>query len=205
MGSPEPRTVVTLARRRVVEQEIKRSRFIAVALRADDAQAALDGLAEVRDPSATHNCWAYRVGDAYRFSDDGEPAGTAGRPILSAIEGQGVDRVMVVVARHFGGVKLGAGGLVRAYGGTAAECLRTAKRVELRPRARLRVAIDFGDVGALYPLAERAGAVKLAERYDENGVIVELELDAAAADALESGLRNATRGNARIERSEEAP
>ena len=77
-----------------------------------------------RYPDATHHCWAYRIGPAYRFGDDGEPGGTAGAPILRAIEGQGVDRVMVVVVRFYGGVKLGTGGLARAYGGTAAECLR---------------------------------------------------------------------------------
>src|SRR3546814_18000784 len=77
-------------------------------------------------PDATHNCWAWRIGDDYRSNDDGEPAGTAGRPILAAIDGQGMDRVVVVVTRWFGGIKLGAGGLVRAYGGTAAECLRRA-------------------------------------------------------------------------------
>ena len=66
------------------------------------------------DPEATHNCWAYKIGQEYRFNDDGEPGGTAGRPILQAIEGQGMDRVAVLVVRWFGGVKLGAGGLVRA-------------------------------------------------------------------------------------------
>lgn len=74
-------------------------------------------LQAVQDLQATHNCWAYKVGAQYRFSDDGEPAGTAGRPILSAIEAQHLDRVMVVVTRYFGGIKLGVGGLVRAYGG----------------------------------------------------------------------------------------
>ncbi|MCU0692466.1 MAG: YigZ family protein, partial [Polyangiaceae bacterium] len=99
---------------------IKKSRFLARAARADTADEAMAFLQRVRDDTASHNCWAYRIGELYRFSDDGEPGGTAGRPILSAIEGQRVDHVMVVVARHFGGIKLGAGGLVRAYGGTAA-------------------------------------------------------------------------------------
>ncbi|MFC6616804.1 IMPACT family protein [Deinococcus radiophilus] len=85
-------------------------------------------LAELRAkyPDATHHCWAYRIGELYRFNDDGEPGGTAGAPILRAIEGQGVQHVMVIVVRYYGGVKLGTGGLVRAYGGAAAECLRTA-------------------------------------------------------------------------------
>src|SRR3546814_3379804 len=75
----------------------------------EDADAALQALAEVSVPDATHNCWAWRIGDDYRSNDDGEPAGTAGRPILAAIDGQGMDRVVVVVTRWFGGLKLGAG------------------------------------------------------------------------------------------------
>ena len=87
----------TLAARCVHAVEIKHSRFIAHAAPVASPQAALDFVAAVSDPAATHNCWAYRVGAQYRFSDDGEPAGTAGRPILAAIDGQGYDRVAVVV------------------------------------------------------------------------------------------------------------
>ena len=94
--------------------EVKHSRFLAQAGPVDSAEAAHAFMATVADPTATHNCWAWRVGDQYRSSDDGEPAGTAGRPILAAIDGQGYDRVAVVVTRWFGGIKLGAGGLVRA-------------------------------------------------------------------------------------------
>ena len=103
--------------------EVKHSRFLARAAPADSTHAAQAFVGSVSDPDATHNCWAWRIGGDYRSSDDGEPAGTAGRPILAAIDGQGFDRVVVVVTRWFGGIKLGAGGLVRAYGGSAAECL----------------------------------------------------------------------------------
>ena len=108
------------------EQEIKGSRFLALAARARDPDEAMDWLASVFVADATHNCWAYRIGGLYRFNDDGEPGGSAGRPILSAIDGQAMDQVVCVVVRWYGGTKLGVGGLVRAYGGTAAECLRTA-------------------------------------------------------------------------------
>lgn len=87
--------------------EIRKSRFLAQAASVDDAAQALAFLRDVGDPAATHNCWAYRIGQDYRFNDDGEPGGTAGRPILQAIEGQGFDRVMVVVTRWFGGTKIG--------------------------------------------------------------------------------------------------
>ena len=102
------------------------SDFLAHAERADAPEAALALLAGVRAqyPDATHHAWAYRIGALYRFSDDGEPGGSAGAPILRALEGQGLDHVMVTVTRYYGGSKLGVGGLMRAYGGAAAECLR---------------------------------------------------------------------------------
>ena len=118
-------------------EEIKKSRFLAIAGPVASSEQALAFLGDVADPDATHNCWAFRIGQDYRFNDDGEPGGTAGRPILQAIEGQGVDAVMVVVTRWYGGIKPGAGGLVRAYGGTAPECLRRAARVPIAPLARL--------------------------------------------------------------------
>ena len=131
------------------EQEIKKSRFLAQAAPVDAPEAALAFVQDVADPAATHNCWAYRIGQAYRFNDDGEPGGTAGRPILQAIEGQGIDRAVVVVTRWYGGIKLGAGGLARAYGGTAAECLRLAERVPIVPMA------EFCPVGGRCRIAWR--------------------------------------------------
>ena len=111
--------------------EVRRSRFQARATPIESESDVARFLREVHDASASHHCWAWRLGQAYRSSDDGEPGGSAGRPILAAIDAQGFDRVMVVVLRWFGGTKLGTGGLVRAYGGCAAECLRTAPRLAL--------------------------------------------------------------------------
>src|SRR5665213_413537 len=97
-----------------LQQHIRKSRFLAHAIAVEDVDAALAFFARVRARDATHNCWAYRIGAHYRFNDDGEPGGSAGLPILLAIESQGLDRVAVVVTRWFGGIKLGVGGLVRA-------------------------------------------------------------------------------------------
>ncbi|KVI08665.1 Impact family, partial [Cynara cardunculus var. scolymus] len=116
----------TIAERVSLERDIKKSKFIAIAGHIPDERSAQSFLSEVQDARATHNCWAYKVGNQYRSNDDGEPSGTAGKPIYSAIENSGLDRVMVVVIRHFGGIKLGTGGLVRAYGGVAVECLKNA-------------------------------------------------------------------------------
>jgi uncharacterized YigZ family protein len=179
--------------------EIKHSRFIAHAAPIDDAAAALAFLQQVAVPDATHNCWAYRHGGDYRSSDDGEPAGTAGRPILAAIDGQGFDRVMVVVIRWYGGIKLGAGGLVRAYGGTAAECLRTAPRQPLITLAALRIHAGFDDLGALHAALAGHGAEKLAETFTPSGVELQVRLPADQADPLKIRLRDATRDRIRIE------
>src|SRR5690606_15854481 len=109
-------------------QEIKKSRFLALAAPIVDENEARGFLAQHSDPGANHNCWAWRLGQNYRFNDDGEPSGTAGKPILQAIDGQALDNVVVLVIRWFGGVLLGSGGLIRAYGGTAAACLREADK-----------------------------------------------------------------------------
>lgn len=128
------------------EQEIRKSRFLAIACPVENEAEARARLAEVSDLSANHNCWAWRIGQAYRFSDDGEPSGTAGKPILQAIDGQTLDRTLVVVTRWFGGILLGSGGLMRAYGGTAALCLRAAAKTEYVERAALSVSLGFSDL-----------------------------------------------------------
>src|SRR5687768_11212929 len=160
----------TLADRATHLLEVKHSRFLAHAAPADSAGAALAFLAGISDRDATHNCWAWRIGHDYRSSDDGEPAGTAGRPILAAIDGQGFDRVVVVVTRWYGGIKLGAGGLVRAYGGAAVECLRTAQRVALVATRDLELQAAFGDLGAVHAALAAHDAERLDERFDADGV-----------------------------------
>lgn len=178
--------------------EIKHSRFVAHAAPIGSAEDALAFLQQVAVPDATHNCWAYRHGNEYRSSDDGEPAGTAGRPILAAIDGQGFDRVMVVVIRWYGGIKLGAGGLVRAYGGTAAECLRTAPRLPLVALTELSVQAAFEDLGALHAALAAHLAEKLDETFTASGVELHVRLPADQADPLKTRLRDATRDRIRV-------
>lgn len=192
----------TLARPATHLLEVKHSRFIAQAASAVSPQAALAFLAQVADPDATHNCWAYRIGTEYRSSDDGEPAGTAGRPILAAIEGQGCDQVMVVVTRWYGGIKLGAGGLVRAYGGAAAECLRTAERRLLVEMRELRFGCAFDDLGSVHAALPSYGAEKLDEDFDETGAVLRISLPADRVDALKTHLRDATRNRVRFAESD---
>jgi uncharacterized YigZ family protein len=184
----------TAAAQHSSELEVKKSRFLTTVVPTGSPEEALVLLARIRDDDATHNCWAYKVGAAYRFSDDGEPGGTAGRPILAAIEAQGFDRVLVVVTRHFGGIKLGAGGLARAYGGAAAECLRGVPAQEIRSRSAVEVTVPFDAIGAVYPLIERFCATKLGEEYGESGVVVAIEIDEAAVAEFAQALADATRG-----------
>jgi uncharacterized YigZ family protein len=191
-------TLDTLAAAATHSLEVKHSRFLAQAAPVTTTDAALAFLAQVADPDATHNCWAYRIGADYRSSDDGEPAGTAGRPILAAIDGQGFDQVMVVVTRWYGGIKLGAGGLVRAYGGAAAECLRTAPRQPLIAMAALELLAGFDDIGAVHAALALHGAEKLAETFLADGVRLQLSLPAVRLDALKARLRDATRDRVRI-------
>ncbi len=191
----------TLAGEARLAQEVRKSRFVANAAPADDVAVALAFVARVGVREATHNCWAYRIGPAYRFSDDGEPGGTAGKPILQAIEGQALDRVVVVVTRWFGGVKLGAGGLVRAYGGCAAECLRLAGKRPLIERTRVRVRCDFPAAAALHAHFDAFGAGKCGESFGESGAVLELELPKERVDALAAYVRDLTRGRGHVEPS----
>lgn len=178
--------------------EVKHSRFLAQAVPTTSAEEAQSALAALGDPTATHNCWAWRVGAQYRSSDDGEPAGTAGRPILAAIDGQGCDQVLVVVTRWYGGIKLGAGGLVRAYGGAAAECLRRAGRRPLIALSEMDITCPFADLGAVHAALNATAAAKLDERFDAEGAVLRVRLPAEHADALALRLRDATRDRARL-------
>ncbi len=189
----------TLAGPAQLALEVKKSRFVAIAEPVEAPEQALAFVARAGDPAATHNCWAYRIGAQYRFNDDGEPGGTAGRPILAAIDGQGLDGVAVLVVRWYGGIKLGAGGLVRAYGGAAAECLRTAARREVVPRREAWLRCGFAHAGSVHALIAQHGAHKLEEAFDADGLRLHLRLPLDAVGALADALRDATRGQARLD------
>lgn len=175
-------------------QEVRKSRFLARAHPIDDVDAALAFVAGMGERDASHHCWAYRIGPLYRFNDDGEPAGTAGKPILQAIDGQNVDRAVVVVTRWFGGIKLGAGGLARAYGGCAAECLRLATKRPLVALVLVSVRCDFAAAAALHGWLRDHAAVKREERFREGGVELDLELPEIEMPALIDRVRDLTRG-----------
>lgn len=189
----------TLAHAVSHRQEIRHSRFVAQAAPIAQAAEALAFIAQVSVADATHNCWAYRHGSDYRSSDDGEPAGTAGRPILAAIDGQGMDRVVVVVTRWYGGIKLGAGGLARAYGGTAAECLRLAPRLPITAMTTAWLHCGFEDLGAVHNALPAHQASKELEDFDAAGALLRLCLPAEQLDSLKTHLRDATRNRVHLQ------
>lgn len=185
-------------------EDIKKSRFDVVAGPVDSAEAALDFIAAHAVPTATHNCWAYRIGQSYRFNDDGEPGGTAGRPILQAIEGQDCDRVVVLVVRWFGGIKLGPGGLMRAYGGTAAQCLRLADKQVLVPRVSLACHCGFSDMALVQSRLAGFQAEVVAEQFDAQGVTWRLALPIEQVPIFQQAFIDLTRGQGRLLTDEEA-
>jgi uncharacterized YigZ family protein len=178
-------------------QEIKKSRFLAVARPVPNEAAAKAFIAANSDQTANHNCWAWRIGQTYRFSDDGEPGGTAGKPILQAIDGQSLDRTAVVVTRWFGGVLLGSGGLIRAYSGTAAMCLREAERVPVVDTVAATVTCAFGDFALLQARLEALpGANVSVQSFTDTGAELAVSVPKDDADDMARMVADLTSGRA---------
>ena len=136
------------------EKVIERSRFIANCAHAESEEQARAFIAGIRAEHslATHNCFAFvadRKGNLLRFSDDGEPQGTAGKPILEVIEGAGIINILVVVTRYFGGTLLGTGGLVRAYSGAAKEGIANSSIITKEAGKKFVIDTDYNGVGKL--------------------------------------------------------
>jgi uncharacterized YigZ family protein len=177
-----------------LEQTIKRSRFVATVAPLQASDQATDLLASLRDASAGHHCWAWQFGDHYRSDDDGEPGGTAGRPILAAIGGQGFDQTLVLVQRWFGGIKLGTGGLARAYGGSAAKCLQQTPSERLIATRQLLLQCAHDHIGLLHSACQHHQADILDEIWSDQVVCLQVELPADLHEALEQHLRDASSG-----------
>ncbi|BAK84155.1 hypothetical protein GLX_17430 [Komagataeibacter medellinensis NBRC 3288] len=187
----------------MLERDIKKSIFLAQAAPVSTPTEAMEFIASVSDPDATHNCWAYLIGQTYRSDDAGEPGGTAGRPILQVIEGQGFDRTVVVVTRWFGGTKLGVGGLVRAYGGTAAECLRTAPRVPIVDMVDLTFTCGFSEHALLRARLESMDCQIVGEDFGAAGVGMHVALPTIREAEVRTRITDITRGQAVIRVVEE--
>lgn len=181
-------------------EEIRKSRFITLAApisSAQDAQAFID---QHSDLNASHNCWAWKLADQYRSNDDGEPGGTAGRPILAAIEAQNFDQVAVLVIRWYGAIQLGTGGLARAYGGGANKCLQNAERIELINRVPLRCVCGFGELVLVKLRVVELGGLPVEETFTADGVALQLAVSEAQIAPLQSLLADLSRGRIHLQR-----
>ena len=185
------------------EIKIKGSRFIGSARPVDsrqDAEAFVGRLSK-KYHDATHNCYAYRVGmgdaSVFRYSDAGEPSGTAGRPILEAIDGRELTNTALVVTRYFGGVKLGTGGLARAYGACAAETLDAGERIQRYLMETFRIGFPHDMTGNVMNLVS-AHACQVEDTVYREDVEITLRVRLSRSQRFQEELKNATRGKARI-------
>lgn len=175
-------------------EEIRKSRFIALAAPISSPAEAQAFIEQHSDLNASHNCWAWKLGAQYRSTDDGEPGGTAGRPMLAAIEAQDFDQVVVLVIRWYGGIQLGTGGLARAYGGSANKCLQMADRVPLISRIVLTCDCGFSELALLKLRLAELGGLVVNEDFTANGVELQLALAEEHIDALQQQLADLSRG-----------
>jgi len=181
------------------EMEVKRSRFLAFLAPAQTRAEAMDFVeaCQARYPDARHVCWAFVAGNPQggaemACNDAGEPAGTAGRPMLSVLEHKGLGDVVAVVIRYFGGIKLGAGGLVRAYSGAVQQAVEALPIRWREPMVSRRLRFGFEHESLVRRLAAEHGARLSTPDYRES-VTLTLEITEAAWPALEFGLRQASR------------
>ena len=190
--------MLTLKNPASLEETIRKSRFVSHVACVTSQAESLDFFESVADRQATHNCWAWRINFQIRSSDDGEPSGTAGRPMLNVIERRHLENVMVVVTRYFGGIKLGIGGLVRAYSGSTAKCLDKAGVIELFPMSECIIKTGFEWAASVHGLLDQFSAEKVEESYDKNGLILKVCCREIDYTKLASGLRNACHGQVEI-------
>jgi putative IMPACT (imprinted ancient) family translation regulator len=177
------------------------SRFLAI---VEGCQSIADG-ATVRDVErrrthdATHHVWAVRLADgSSRTDDDGEPAGTGGRPVLAEIDSAGLIDVVCVVTRYYGGTKLGTGGLARAYGHAAALALKEVPGRRVRPGEIRHVTYGFEDTGAVARVLALRAAVRMGDEYSET-VCTQIQIHTGTADRLNRELQNATQGRVSLD------
>jgi uncharacterized YigZ family protein len=199
---------LTLAGEGRAETRVKGSTFLSLARGVsseDEARAALAAV-QKEHHDATHNCSAWRLHTGvWRANDDGEPSGSAGAPILAAIEGAELHDCFVVVTRYYGGTKLGVGGLIRAYGEAAALALAAAPLRRAVPALRFRIRYGYDQTSAVMRLLERTGTFQVEHGYSSGGGEGEVvfTLPRESADALHEQLRESTAGALQAEQLEE--
>ena len=192
----------TIASPVTFEEDIKKSRFQAIAVPVENEQAVKDFLETHKDITTTHQCWAWKIGHNVRFNDDGEPSGTAGRPILATIEGNELTNILVLVNRWYGGIKLGTGGLVRAYGGCAGQCLLLAEKIELIEKKKVSFACQFNE-WSIFQYELNQQHIEFKEDYTATGVQVEALVQIHQIEPLSLKIQDVTRGREQLKIVEE--
>lgn len=185
----------------------KKSRFIATVRPVKSEEEALAFLEEMKKKywDARHNCFVYSVGlnrEYTRCSDDGEPSGTAGRPMLDVILGEDIYNVAVVVTRYFGGVLLGTGGLVRAYSKAVQEGLAASRIIEKRRGISMKVTTDYTGIGKIQYIAGERSIPILNSEYTDK-VVLELLIPSDETEAVQKAVTEGTNGRARMEKDRE--
>ncbi len=202
-----PESYKSVAGECVTQKIIEKSRFITTSrhVEGEDEARAFVGEISLKYRDATHNCYAYicdSLGNFLRFSDDGEPQGTAGMPMLEVLKNNELVQTAVVVTRYFGGIKLGAGGLLRAYSGCAAENLNSAKKVVYELCAENRFTVDYSGVESALRFFSERGANILGSDYAD-----EVSFAVAVRRSEEEGFRgdliNRFNGRIKIEKLRE--
>ena len=193
---------LTLARPGQGEYEEKKSRFLGKAVHIESEEEAAAFIAGIRKQyyDARHNCYAWVLGEGSELkksSDDGEPSGTAGQPILRVIEGSGCTNVLVIVTRYFGGTLLGTGGLVRAYTQAARAALEDAQKARMCLCRKLAVTVEYGALDRLLYALRRDGIEPQETEYGAK-VTLHLIIEEKRGDAVENMITSLTSGDAEI-------
>lgn len=185
----------------------KKSRFIATVRLVESEEEALEILEVARKKywDATHNCFAYVIGErreTVRCSDDGEPSGTAGRPMLDVLLGEELSNVLVIVTRYFGGTLLGIGGLVRAYSKAVQEGLANSRLIEKRYGVRMEIQSDYTGIGKIQYLLASSQIPVLDTQYTDQ-VVTEVLLAKDQVERVRAEITEGTNGRARMRETEE--
>lgn len=193
-----PHSYITIANEFRTEYSIEKSRFIATIAPVSTEEEAQQFIQRISKEfwDATHNCTAYTIGprqEQQRSSDNGEPSGTAGKPMLEVLKKIGITNVAVVVTRYFGGIKLGAGGLIRAYSHSVAKAVQEGPKLLIAPRQVITISIDYSNFGAIERQLQALGLHYTA--YFTDLVSIEIYVEPDAVTTLETELKNLTGGN----------
>ncbi len=182
---------------------VKKSRFIGITYPVNTPEEAADFVNSIKKKyyDARHNCYAYVIGDKreqIKFSDDGEPGGTAGKPMLDVLLGSGITNIVVVVTRYFGGTLLGTGGLVRAYSDAAKEAVEASVTYTVERKIRLKIETDYTSFQSLERLFKSKDNVTFETEYSDK-ILMNVGIPVDLAEEIEKSVTEITSGKARIE------